>query len=64
MEHKMTTPKEGGDFLVDDKWLFEIGGKGKTARQISHTEKSYIAADNIEFGFGSKLPLWLFGFLY
>lgn len=25
---------------------------------------SFIAADEIETGFGNKIPLWLFGFLY
>jgi hypothetical protein len=25
---------------------------------------SFVAADDIEIGFGNKIPLWLFGFLY
>ena len=25
---------------------------------------SFIAADNIEYALGNKIPLWLFGFLY
>jgi len=25
---------------------------------------AYIVADNIEYGFANKIPLWLFGFLY
>jgi hypothetical protein len=52
------------DFLVNDEFRFEIGGKNKTARQIQNTEHSYIAADNTPVGFGRKIPLWLFGFLY
>jgi len=27
-------------------------------------ENSFIASDDIEVGFGNKIPLWLFGFLY
>ena len=27
-------------------------------------ENAYIAADEIEVGFGNKIPLWLFGFMY
>ena len=27
-------------------------------------ENSFVAADEIEVGFGNKIPLWLFGFLY
>ena len=61
--HIVTFPKTG-DFMVDGKYLFEIGGKNKTNKQISGIENSYVAADDIEYGFGNKIPLWLFGFLY
>jgi len=61
--HKVTYPKHG-DFLIDEKYLFEIGGKDKTQKQIAGIENAYIAADDIEYGFGNKIPLWLFGFLY
>jgi len=61
--HKVTYPKQG-DFLVDEKYLFEIGGKNKNNKQIAGIENSYIAADDIEYGYGNKIPLWLFGFLY
>jgi len=63
VNHKVTYPKTG-DFMVDDKYLFEVGGKNKTQKQIAGIENSYIAADNIEYGFKNKIPLWLFGFLY
>ena len=53
-----------GDFLVNGKYYFEIGGKNKTYRQISNLKDSFIAADDIEFGYKNKIPLWLFGFLY
>lgn len=61
--HVLTYPKKG-DFLVDGKWLFEIGGKGKTFKQIADVKDSFVVADDIETGFGNKIPLWLFGFLY
>ncbi len=61
--HNLTYPKQG-DFLVDEKYLFEIGGKDKTQKQIAGIENSFIAADNIELGYNNKIPLWLFGFLY
>jgi hypothetical protein len=44
--------------------LFEIGEKSKSSKQIKDTNNSYIAADNIEYGFGNKIPLWQFGMLY
>jgi predicted AAA+ superfamily ATPase len=53
-----------GDFWVDKKFLFEIGGKNKSDKQIKDTYSAYIAADDIEYGFGKKIPLWLFGMLY
>lgn len=60
---KIYSPKEG-DFLLDRKYLFEVGGKWKGYSQISDHPDSYIIADDLEIGFGNKLPLWLLGFLY
>ncbi len=62
-KHDVTYPKKG-DFLVDDRYLFEIGGKNKGFKQIKDIENSFVVADDIEVGFGAKIPLWLFGFLY
>ncbi len=53
-----------GDFLVDEKYTFEIGGKNKSFKQIADLSNSYVVADDIEIGFVNKVPLWLFGFLY
>ncbi len=53
-----------GDFLVDNKFVFEVGGKNKKASQVKHLADHYIAADDIEVGVGRQIPLWLFGFLY
>jgi len=53
-----------GDFLVDEKYIFEIGGKNKSFKQIKDIENSFVVSDDIEIGFGNKIPLWLFGFLY
>jgi len=53
-----------GDFLVDEKYIFEVGGKNKSFRQVKDMPNSFVAADDIEVGFGAKIPLWLFGFLY
>jgi predicted AAA+ superfamily ATPase len=53
-----------GDFIANGEYLFEVGGKNKGKKQISGVQHAYIAADDIEIGFGNKIPLWLFGFLY
>ena len=61
--HSITYPSLG-DFFVDDKYTFEVGGKSKTMKQIEGIKNSYIASDEIEISVGEKIPLWLFGFLY
>ena len=52
------------DFLVDNTYAFEIGGKDKSKKQITGIENAYIVSDEIEYGYQNKIPIWLFGFLY
>ncbi len=61
--YDIVSPKQG-DFLVDGKYTFEIGGKNKSFKQIKELPNSYVVSDDIEIGFGNKIPLWLFGFLW
>lgn len=58
------TSSNRGDFIFDDKYIFEIGGKNKGHEQITGLKNAYLALDNLEYGFGNKIPLWLFGMLY
>lgn len=53
-----------GDFLVDNKYLFEVGGANKTFEQIKDIADSFLAIDNTETGYKNRIPLWIFGFLY
>ncbi|MGM9750084.1 MAG: hypothetical protein ACI3ZH_03605 [Candidatus Cryptobacteroides sp.] len=46
------------------KYLFEVGGAGKSFEQIKDEPDSFLAVDGTEVGTGSRIPLWLFGFLY
>ena len=62
-QHNLSYPSQG-DFLVDEKYTFEVGGKNKGFQQVKDMPNSYVAADDIEVGMGNKIPLWLFGFLY
>jgi uncharacterized protein len=62
-KHELTLPAEG-DFRIDKKITIEVGGKNKTRNQIANLTDGFIAADDIEYGFDNKIPLWLFGFLY
>jgi predicted AAA+ superfamily ATPase len=53
-----------GDFLINNQYVFEIGGRNKGKKQIKDAENSYLVKDGIEHGTGEIVPLWLFGFLY
>lgn len=55
---------DGTDFLVDYLYQFEVGGKSKSKRQIRNQDNSYLVVDDVEYGMGNTIPLWLFGFLY
>ena len=59
----VTMPQKG-DFLINGKYLFEVGGSGKTFDQIKDEPDSYLAIDDIETGAGHRIPLWMFGLLY
>jgi hypothetical protein len=61
--HALTYPKRG-DFLVDGRHLFEVGGRKKSFEQIKDVPDSYLAVDGIEVGHGNRIPLWMFGLLY
>ena len=63
VKHTLHYPNKG-DFLIDEKYTFEIGGKNKSFEQIKDLPNSFVVADDIEIGFKNKIPLWLFGFLY
>ena len=51
------------DFKIDD-YIFEIGGKRKTKKQVMDISKAFVVKDDIEIGTDNTIPLWLFGFLY
>jgi predicted AAA+ superfamily ATPase len=55
---------ERADFTVNEKYVFEIGGKNKTKSQIKGIEHSFIIQDDIAFGVENTIPLWMFGLLY
>lgn len=55
---------EKGDFLINKKYTFEIGGKNKPTKQIKGLENGFIVRDNLEVGALNIIPLYLFGFMY
>ncbi len=58
------TASDKGDFLINDKHVFEVGGRGKTFKQVKDVGNAYVVADRMEIGAGNKIPLYLFGMLY
>lgn len=63
-ENNKVESSETADFLIDEKYTFEVGGKNKGQKQIKNTPDSYIVKDDIVIGNDNIIPLWLFGFLY
>lgn len=53
-----------GDFRLDRRITVEVGGANKNRRQVDGIDNAYVAADDIEIGYGQKVPLWMFGLLY
>ncbi|WP_089239318.1 AAA family ATPase [Belliella buryatensis] len=49
--------------MMDDTYVFEVGGGSKTTDQIQGIPNAYLALD-IESGNGKRIPLCLFGMLY
>ena len=62
--HVVEYGKSNGDFKVDGKIIFEVGGRDKSFEQIANIKDSYILADSMEHPIGKKLPLWIIGLLY
>lgn len=61
--NQVNTSKEL-DFLVNQKYNFELGGKNKSRKQLKGVANSFMVSDNIEFGSTKQIPLWMFGFMY
>jgi predicted AAA+ superfamily ATPase len=51
-----------GDFRVGE-YVFEVGGRNKSFKQIKDVENSFVVADIDYTVNDKKIPLWLFGFL-
>lgn len=62
VDHKISLPKQG-DFMIDNQYIFEIGGKGKTNKQVKNIENSFVVVDDEDFPV-SKIPLWVLGMGY
>jgi hypothetical protein len=50
--------------FVHKAFLFDVHSYVCKADEVKPETNAFIAADNIEYGYKNKIPLWLFGFLY
>ena len=62
VNHKVTLPAKG-DFLIDDQWIFEIGGKKKDDKQIKNIKNGFVVVDDQDYPV-NKIPLWVWGLGY
>jgi len=51
-----------GDFKVE-QYLFEVGGKNKTFKQIADEENGFLVVDTDFTTHKRKVPLWVFGLM-
>ena len=51
-----------GDFKVEE-YIFEVGGKGKSFKQIEGVENGYLVIDTDFTTHKRKIPLWVFGLM-
>lgn len=63
VEHDITSSPIS-DFLIANKYTFEVGGKKKKQKQIQDATQGYVVKDDIETGYGNIIPLWQFGLTY
>jgi len=61
--HRVHMPKRG-DFVVDNKYTFEVGGLNKDKKQIDGIKNAWVVKDDLEYPSGGSIPLWMFGLLY
>jgi predicted AAA+ superfamily ATPase len=63
VNHKINAPLQG-DFLIDNKFTFEVGGKTKKKVQIENINNAWVVKDGIEIASTNVLPIWTIGLLY
>ncbi len=57
------TASKLADFRIGNI-TFEIGGRGKSQRQLAGADRGYVVKDDIEIAIANIIPLYHFGFTY
>ena len=55
---------DDGGFLVDGKYRFQLSWQRKTSTRVGRPTDDYTIVEGLEYQTGTKIPLWMFGFLY
>lgn len=53
-----------GDFIVDQRYTFEVGGYTKKQQQVEGISNAWVVKDQLESYTYKSLPLWWFGMMY
>ena len=61
--HTCSTPA-AGDVMVDDSYIFEIGGPNKNYKQIFNIPNAYLVKDIYKNYNSDAIPMWMLGMLY
>lgn len=63
VEHMLEVPEQG-DFLIDNHYTFEIGGRNKKRKQLEGVKNAFVIRDDIEQPAAGVIPLWMLGLIY
>ncbi len=58
----VSTPVKG-DFMIDEKYVIEVGGANKTFHQLSGMPNGILVKEGISRGSTGILPMWMLGLL-
>lgn len=54
-----------GDFLIDNQWTFEVGGRAKKGGQIYDVKDAFLVVDDAPFPVAIQtILLWSLSWLY
>jgi predicted AAA+ superfamily ATPase len=59
--HKLTI-HDSGDLMIDGEIRIVVGSQKNPDKTKSVTQ--YFAQENLEYGYGNTIPIWMFGLLY
>lgn len=62
-DHKVQL-SDNGNILIDGQYQFEMAWAVKSGRKSNRQSDAYSVCDGLDYQTGTRIPLWMFGFLY